>query len=151
MIRYLLITLLFLIGLAATTNAQSTLALKEKIADKYYKNMSYLQAIATYEDILRENPTNTRVLPNLAYSYRKISDMQNAERVFARVVNLDTTNAAHVLEYAQVLAINKKYKESATQYERYNLLKPNDSRSQSFKSLYQSDTLLINKNLKVNI
>ncbi len=151
MIRKILLTLIFLAGIFCTGNAQTTLALKEKIADKYYKNMSYLQAIATYEDILKEDPANIRVLPNLAYSYRKISDMENAERVFARVVNLDTTNAANVLEYAQVLAINKKYQESAKQYERYGLLNPNDSRSESFRSLYESDTLLINKNLKVNI
>ncbi|MCU0442401.1 MAG: OmpA family protein [Bacteroidia bacterium] len=134
-----------------TSNAQTALLLKEKIGDKYYRNMSYMQAIATYEDIIKEDTSNVRVLPNLAYCYRKISDTYNAERVFAKVVQLDTNNASYVLEYAQLLAINKKYSESALQYDRYNRLNPNDSRAQAFRYLYQTDTVFINKNLKVTL
>ncbi len=113
--------------------------------------MSYMQAIAAYEDILDEDSSNTRVLPNLAYSYRKISDMSNAERMFAILVKMDSTNAAYTLEYAQLLAINKKYAESAIQYERYARLNPADKRSKAFSEVYQDETILINKQTKVNV
>lgn len=147
--RYLFLLLLTLFTLGGS--AQNVLALKEKIANKYYNNMSYMQAIAAYEDIVEEDSGNQRVLPNLAYSYRKISDMTNAERIFAILVQTDSNNAAYTLEYAQLLAINKKYPESAKQYERYAKLNPSDKRSKAFSEAYQDETVLINKQTKVNV
>jgi outer membrane protein OmpA-like peptidoglycan-associated protein/tetratricopeptide (TPR) repeat protein len=126
------------------------LALKEKIADKYFRNMAYMQAIATYEDILKEDSSHISVLPELAISYRKISDYPNAERVFERLIQTDSTNAQYVLEYAQVLAVNKKYPESAIQYKRYATLNPMDTKSREFATAYEEETIL-NKDSKVTV
>jgi outer membrane protein OmpA-like peptidoglycan-associated protein/tetratricopeptide (TPR) repeat protein len=136
--------------LAANARAQNVLALKEKIGDKYFRNLGFMQAIATYEDILKEDSTNTRVLPNLATSYRKIYDTDNAERVYAKLVTLEPSNEVYVLAYAQLLAINKKYPESAKQYERYSFLNPMDQRSAAFASAYE-DEIILTKESKVNV
>ena len=145
-IRFSALSILSLCFFIST--AQNALSLKEKIADKYYRNMSYMQAIATYEDIYKEDSTNKRILPNLAFSYRKISDTYNAERIFEKIVKHDSTNATYVLEYAQILAIRKKYKQSAEQYERYARLTPNSKRGKSFSEAYQGTNSIINKETK---
>lgn len=124
--------------------AQTALLLKVKIGNKYYNNMSYLQAIATYEDILKEDFNMISVLPNLARSFRKIGDMQNAELIYGRLAKMDTTNLEYTLAYAQLLAISKKYAESAKYYERYNRLNPADTRSLNFAKSYETQTVFIN-------
>jgi tetratricopeptide (TPR) repeat protein len=145
------ITFMLLILLAfGKSYGQNVLMLKEKIADKYFKNMGYMQAIATYEDILKEDTNNTRVLPNLAVSYRKIYDTYNAERIYAKLVSLQPSNDKYVLAYAQVLAINKKYPESAKQYTKYTQLNPHDQLNAEFAMAYEDETLLTKEN-KVNV
>lgn len=110
-----------------------------------------MQAIATYEDILKEDSSFIRVYNNLGYAYRKISDMSNAERIFAILVHLDSSNADYILEYAQLLAINKKYNDAAKMYQIYNVLRPNDSRSTSFSKAYSGESMLLNKETRVKV
>jgi outer membrane protein OmpA-like peptidoglycan-associated protein len=49
------------------------------------------------------------------------------------------------------LAINKKYQESANQYEKYSMLNPLDKRSASFAEAYEDETILLNKESRVNV
>jgi outer membrane protein OmpA-like peptidoglycan-associated protein len=147
------LTLILLIAFThihAQTKPSNVLLLKEKIADKYFRNLSYMQAIATYEDILKEDSSNVRILPNLAVSYRKIYDTYNSERVYAKLVKIDTANASYVLAYAQLLAINKKYDESALMYKRYASMNPADIRGSGFAEAY-TDQSLITKDSRVKI
>jgi len=131
--------------------SQNALILKEKIGNKYYGNMAYMQAIATYEDVLKEDSSNFRVLSNLAYAYRKIYDMDNAERVFAKLVSVDANNAEYVLEFAKLLAIQKKYSESAKFYAMHAQLKPQDARSKSFVNSYENETVLFNNDERLKL
>jgi outer membrane protein OmpA-like peptidoglycan-associated protein/tetratricopeptide (TPR) repeat protein len=130
---------------------KNVLVLKERIGDKYFTNMSYMQAIATYEDILKEDSTKTSVLPKLALSYKKISDTYNAERFYEKVVKLDSANAVNIWEYAQLLAINKKYAEASKQYERYARINPADKRGENFWQAYRDESFLVNNESKVSV
>jgi len=139
--RSFIILSILLVCAAGSLQAQNRLALKQKIGDKYFKNMSYLQAIATYEDLLKEDPANTSLLPNLAIAYRKINDMQNAEKIFAQVVKLYPADTVYTLAYAQVLATNGKYAEAQQYYKRYAELKPFDSRGKTIADAYAGKVL----------
>lgn len=115
--------------------------LKAKIGDKYFKNMSYVQAIATYEDVLKADPGNLSVLPNLGTAYMKVYDMQKAEKVFSDLVRQFPKDSIFTLSYARVLALNKKYAESAKYYRNYAKLCPTDSRGTAFAQVYESSAL----------
>src|SRR6218665_4174478 len=107
-----------------------------KTADHHYENLSYIKAIDAYEQALKKKGlTDAEKISakiKLADSYGKIKDAQNAERVYAEVVNsgtdLSSENVSVYLKYAQALASNGKYKESQEQYEKYTAKSDNDSR-----------------------
>lgn len=110
-------------------------ALEQK-AEKNFRELRYLQAIEAYELVVKKEPTNIRALSNLATSYRKVNDFVRAEKIYAKVVTLDTLNADNYLYYAQSLSVNRKYKEASDNYARYAALRNNDSRAASFIQAY---------------
>lgn len=125
-----------LLGMWASAFAQTDAPFKEEVGNKYYGNLNYLKAIAVYEEVLHKDPANTRVMAKLGDSYRKVSDMQNAERVFGMLIKKDSLTPEYVLSYAQTLAANKRYAESGVYYKQYAALKPADSRGAAFTKAY---------------
>ena len=139
---YKAVLLFLLIGSSCTTVfSQNALALKERIGDKYFVQMSYIQAIATYESIMKDDTTIVSCLPNLAESYRKINDMGTAEGAFAKLVKIYPNDSNYLLSYAQILAINGKLKESQSYYEKLATICPNDSRYKAFADAYANGSL----------
>jgi len=131
-----LLAIIFLIGSLYKLNAQTTLILKERIGDKYFVKMSYIQAIATYEDILKEDSGNVSVLPNLATSYKKINDLTAAEKIYRKLLYIFPKDSNYLLSYAQILAVNGKHKESASIYQRLSEVCPSDKRAKEFAIAY---------------
>jgi outer membrane protein OmpA-like peptidoglycan-associated protein/tetratricopeptide (TPR) repeat protein len=144
-VKNTLIFILSFIGTVYLVKAQNSISLKEKIANKYFYNMSYMQAIAAYEDILKEDPSRTHVLNNLGYSYKKIYDNVNAERIFSLLVQRDSNNADYLIEYARLLALSKNYDVSKRMYEKYLLLKPSDKRARAFNDFYSQSKEMITR------
>ncbi len=136
-----LLALLFLI--AQQSYAQSG---RLKVANRNFENMSYIEAVRNYEDYLRTAKTGTpemkEALTKLGYSYRKVQDSRNAERIYAELIerfNKDLESEIY-LYYAQALANNGKYKESQKMYSRYGQEQTTDMRGRKFTVAYMDNS-----------
>ena len=125
------VALLFLLA-CESTHAQAKL----KAANRQFENLSYIEAIRLYEEFLRDakDPTTRREgLKKLAYSYRKMQDSRNAERVYADLLrDYPDIESENYLYYAQSLASNQKYKESQKYYSIYGEKQTADLRAKRF-------------------
>jgi len=85
--KYSIWILAFIIIMAQQTFAQNG---RLKAANRSFENMSYIEAIRNYEDYLRTDKTGTpeikETLTKLAYSYRKVQDSRNAERIYVELI-----------------------------------------------------------------
>lgn len=113
-----------------------------RAANKHFDNLSYVSAVRAYEELLRtdkkKDPVETReAMTKLGYSYRKLQDSRNAERVYGELVkeypNLDSEV---YLYYAQALASNGRYRESQKQYSQYGEKQAQDLRGRRFTVSY---------------
>ncbi|GAB3508538.1 hypothetical protein GCM10027341_44470 [Spirosoma knui] len=137
-----IVRVLLLAGLALwslTVQAQSA---RLRAANKQFDNLSYVSAVRAYEEFLRtdkkKDPTETReAMIKLGYSYRKLQDTRNAERVYADLVKAYTDLDSEVyLYYAQSLAANSKYRESQKMYSQYGEKQAQDLRGRRFTVSY---------------
>ena len=137
-----IVRVLFLLGLAfwsLTVQAQSA---RLRAANKQFDNLSYVGAVRAYEDFLRidkkKDPAETReAMIKLGYSYRRLNDFRNAERVYNELVKAYTDLDSEIyLYYAQALAANKKYRESQKMYSQYGEKQGQDLRGRRFTVSY---------------
>lgn len=122
-----------------TAQAQST---RLRAANKQFENMSYVSAVRMYEEFLRadrkKDAAETReALIKLGFSYRKLQDSRNAERVYAELVkdNSDLDSEIY-LYYAQSLASNGKYRDAQKMYSKYGEKQGEDLRGRRFTVSY---------------
>jgi outer membrane protein OmpA-like peptidoglycan-associated protein len=124
-----------------------------KTAEHHFENLSYVKAIDAYEQALKKKgiagPEKFKAQKNLAESYLKIKDSQNAERVLRDLVSTESDFSGErstvLLNYAQALASNAKYKESQEQYQKYMTIAETDPRGKAFSKLY-NDINVLSKN-----
>lgn len=137
-----IVCVLLLAGLAfwsLTVQAQSA---RLRAANKQFDNLSYVSAVRAYEDFLRtdkkKDPTETRdALIKLGYSYRKLEDTRNAERIYSDLIKSNTDLDSEIyLYYAQSLAQNGKYRESQKMYSQYGEKQKEDLRGRRFTVSY---------------
>ena len=121
---YITITLLFCFG--QLSFGQTAKQIK---GEKYFKNYSYSKSIKKYEQI---SDKTTKINRELAQGYYNTSDYKNAEKYFAIVVTADDKTPEDLYNYASVLAINQKYKESEEWMMKFNNTVKNDSRAKRF-------------------
>ena len=111
-------------------------------ANKAFDNYSYPEAVRGYEDFLRgdkkNDPTERKeALEKLAYSYRRLQDTRNAERVYSDLIkNFPDVNSLNYVYYAQALSGNKKYGEAKEIYAKYAELQKEDLRGKKFSVSY---------------
>ncbi len=142
--------LVCLVALSLATTAQTALL---KTAEHYFDDLSYVKAIDAYEQLLKKKGLSESdklvVLKNLSTSYLKVKDAVNAERVLRELVGSSSDfsgdNSKILLNYAQALASNAKYKESQEQYQKYLETGEADSRLIGFSKLYD-DVSVLSKN-----
>lgn len=137
-----IVRVLLLAGLAFwSLNVQAQSA-RLRAANKQFDDYSYVSAVRAYEDFLRadkkKNPVETReALIKLGYSYRKLNDTRNAERVYAELVQTYTDLDSEIyMYYAQSLAANGKYRESQKMYSQYGEKQTQDLRGRRFTVSY---------------
>ena len=124
-----------------------------KTGNHHYESLCYVKAIDAYEQALKKKGISEQeqvaAKIKLADSYMKIKDTQNAERVYAQIVesgvDLSGDNAIVCLKYAQSLASNGKYRESQEMYDKYTRKVDSDPRGKSFSKLY-NDVSVLSKN-----
>lgn len=111
-------------------------------ANRAFDDYSYADAVRGYEDFLRTDRKTDPVerkeaLEKLAYSYRRLQDTRNAERVYGELVeNFTDADSRNYLYYAQALASNGKYRESQRMYSKYAESQSADLRGRKFTVTY---------------
>jgi outer membrane protein OmpA-like peptidoglycan-associated protein len=124
------------------TQAQSN---KLRAANSEFDKMSYAQAVRNYEAFLgngrHEKEQLKEALTKLAFSYRKLQDSKNAERVYRDLFNDFETSleSEQILYFAQALANNGKYRESQKMYSRYGEQQKEDLRGRKFTVAYMDN------------
>lgn len=118
-----------------------------KRAEIFEKNLSYADAIETYQSFLAKEKnldlkTEEIIKLRLANLYYLVKDYGNAEELFGTVLqnapSLSGDELKVYLTYAQVLASNGKHKLAAEQWKKYSALSDQDKRASSFLKLYSN-------------
>ncbi|UHG89359.1 carboxypeptidase regulatory-like domain-containing protein [Spirosoma oryzicola] len=137
-----IIRVLLIVGISfgsLTVQAQSA---RLRAANKQFDNLSYLSAVRAYEEFLRADKKKDaaetqEALTKLGYSYRKLQDTRNAERIYAELVKGYTDLDSEIyLYYAQALAQNGKYRESQKMYSQYGEKQGQDLRGRRYTVSY---------------
>ncbi len=111
-------------------------------ANRAFDEYSYADAVRGYEEFLRVDKKSDPVerkeaLEKLAYSYRRLQDSRNAERVYGQLVeSFADADSRNYLYYAQALASNGKHRESQKMYGKYADLQSSDLRGRKFAVTY---------------
>lgn len=135
-------TLLLAISLTLFSVSAMAQTARLRAANKQFEDMSYLNAVRSYEDFLRldkrGDPAERReALMKLGYSYRRLQDSRNAERVYGELVDKYTDLPSETyLYYAQSLAKNRKYRDSQKMYAKYGEMQSEDLRGKKFTVSY---------------
>lgn len=116
-----------------------------KLAEKNFANLSYVEAVRHYEAFLVKSDDNKQrqtALEHLAFSYRKLQDFRNAERVYEELFEgyKEELPSEAFLYYAQTLASNENYRESQKYYSKYAQRQREDLRGGRFTIAYMDRT-----------
>ncbi len=82
-----------------------------------FKGERYFEAIEYYQKALKKDPLNVKANENIAFSYRKLKDYENAEMYYAKAVELNPDESSNNLYYGQALKNNGKISEAREQFE----------------------------------
>ncbi len=100
--------MLFALTISVQIFAQD-LTLKQ--ANKFFRKIAYNKAVPLYQRVLEIDSTNAVALHNIAECYRKMNDTKNAEKYFAKVVELPDAQSIEKYYYGMALIGNDKYTE----------------------------------------
>jgi len=106
-----IITFILLFGLGINASAQ------QKKAEQTYEELGYKAAIPLFEN---KADLSTEDLIRIANAYRLNHDVNNAELWYSQVVQL-SSEAIHLLHYAQALHSNEKYDLAKEYYRKYQV------------------------------
>ena len=115
---------------------------KLRAGNKQFENLAYMDAARIYEDFLRldkkKDPVETKeALEKLAYSYRKLQDTRNAERIYGQLIEqFSDVESKNVLYYAQALSANAKYRDAQKMYSKYAEMQSSDLRGRKLTVAY---------------
>ncbi|GAB3698016.1 hypothetical protein GCM10027592_22700 [Spirosoma flavus] len=137
-----IVRVLLLAGLALWSLGVQAQSAKLRAANKQFDNFSYVNAVRAYEEFLRgdkkKDPAETRdAMIKLAYSYRKLQDTRNAERVYSELTkNYTDLDSEIYMYFAQALAQNGKYREAQKMYSLYGEKQGQDLRGRRYTVSY---------------
>ncbi len=90
----------------------------QEMLDRY----EYRKAASLFESLVNREKAIHKDVERLAECYFYLQDYELAENLYARVQKTDDFEEQSVLNYAEVLKMQGKYKEAKIQYQRYALL-----------------------------
>jgi len=94
-----------------------------KSARQHFAVGNYSVASEYYKTLLEKEPENVYYLNKLAECYKELAEYRKAEETFSKVLKGENLPDDYYLHFAQVLANNKKYRQSKAMYEVYAKLK----------------------------
>jgi outer membrane protein OmpA-like peptidoglycan-associated protein/tetratricopeptide (TPR) repeat protein len=142
--KSIVLSLLILLFSSQFLSAQSG---RLKVGNRHFEQASYIEAIRTYETFLAtkspKKEDHRTALTNLAFSYRKVDDARNAERVYRELIKTygEEVESEQYLYYAQALAKNEHYRESQKMYSKYGQQQREDLRGRRFTVAYMDESV----------
>lgn len=92
---------------------------KHRLASEYFNAFKFEKAAEVYEDILKKNPEDAVALRGAGTARLRTFHYNEAEQHFATLTKLPSANDKDLLDYAQVLKIQRKYDDAVVVYEKY--------------------------------
>jgi tetratricopeptide (TPR) repeat protein len=86
--------------------------------DEFYNNNQFEEAIAAYNSVLENNPTNVKALYNRGRSYEELNNLDEAEKDFKAALTEDAKNIQVLLSLSNLYQ-KKQQHEMALQYANY--------------------------------
>jgi outer membrane protein OmpA-like peptidoglycan-associated protein len=108
--------LLLLLIFPAILFAQSS---KQKKADRYFENFAYTKAIEEYKELLEDDYNTAYNQQQLANSYYKLRDPENAVNYYSMVVEQPNVSPEVYYKYAQMLRGVREYDKSREWLQKY--------------------------------
>jgi outer membrane protein OmpA-like peptidoglycan-associated protein len=157
-----LITILLVLGLGSSANAQSAdittfFMSNSRKAEIYYEKLAYENAIELYERVLAKNPADLNAQTRIAECYIKLNNPRGVVSWYRPIIENPSLMPIHKYNYAQALTALGNYEEAKTWYENYKQDVPDDPRS-DYKLKFLEDldfytrdsSLYLLTNLQVN-
>ena len=126
-------------------------------ANQLYDNLAFADAIPEYEKCIKQHPGNAEAIVQLAHCYRLVNNSKEAERWYARAVELTDVSTDCLKYYAQSLLINGDYTTAGDWIVRYKQIVGADEEAdkiiESIKhlsALYQDSTFFTIEKLSIN-
>jgi len=85
---------------------------KQKRADDYFNNFSYVKAIEVYKDLVKNDYNKDYATRRLAECYSMLGDLENAVVYYEEIVKQPNVPEEYYYNYAQALRSIGKYDES---------------------------------------
>ncbi len=139
------LTIGFFLLLAGMVTAQNA---KLKRANKAFEEFNYQEAIILYNQILNKSDVSEAKI-NLAESYRKVSNTEEAEYWYGQIVNLPESLPVHKLYYGMMLQTNGKCDLAKEWYMNYVQDVPDDLRGRYLVKACDYEDELMTKNAGV--
>ncbi len=134
--------LLLLLIFPALLLAQSS---KQKKADRLYESFAYTKAIEEYKDLVEKDYNTTYNQEQLANSYYKLRDPENAVNYYAMVVEQPNISPEVYYKYAQMLRGVREYDKSREWLQKYQDSARNP---QGVKQLLNADEIAVYEGLE---
>ena len=124
---------LFTLALATCIQLQAQQN-KIKKAEDNFDNYAYVQAIATYESLVKKGYTDADIYKNLGNAYYLNANYKEAANWYEKLFDLEDTDvqAEYMYRYAQSLKSLEKYEESSEWMTKFNAASVDDSRAKMF-------------------
>jgi outer membrane protein OmpA-like peptidoglycan-associated protein len=106
--------------------------LQGRMVDRYDEVFDYAKANAILENLYDKGKATPADLRRMAVNYRKMGESKKAEFTYTRLMATGAQVPEDVLNYADQLRANKKYKEALEWYATYAALRPEDPRPKAY-------------------
>ena len=99
-----------------------------KRAEQSFEQLAYEDAVEYYEKAVKQGANEIEVARNLATSYRKLRDFENAEKWYTKIIAAEDFEPEDLYVFSEILRSNAKYAESDFWLEEYQEVSETDSR-----------------------
>jgi len=118
------------ISLAQSSNISTLFLSSYEKAERMYQHLAYRNALELYLYAAERDPENYKAKQRIADCYFRLGNVEEAEKKYAELANLDQGDPIYKYQYAQVLSIQGKYGDAEKWFRAYANSQKEDKRAQ---------------------